>query len=368
MAGLYIHIPFCHSKCAYCDFYSMPRTEQGEEYVEALRKEYLARIDEVGVPDTIYIGGGTPSSLPIALLERIFTWIPTDKAREITMEVNPEDVTADFARWLATSPVNRVSMGVQSLNDSELAAIGRHHTAHEAIDAYHRLRAAGISNISLDLIFGLPGQSIRSWSETLREILDLQPQHLSAYTLMLEEGTRLWARNMAGKLTLPSDEDVESMYRTLCNETAERMYDHYEISNFAKPGRASLHNSSYWNLTPYLGLGPGAHSFDGILRRYNPSSLKDYLLYPTTHTIIDTETPRERINDYIMIHLRTAAGLSLSDLKARYGAEAANEVTVSARPHLRCGYLEENAPLHIRIPERYFLIADTIISDLMLLP
>ena len=366
MAGLYIHIPFCHSKCAYCDFYSMPRMEKASEFVDALEREYRARRNEIVEPSTVYLGGGTPSALPTDLLERIFSIIPLENAKEITMEVNPEDITERFADWIAQSPVNRVSMGVQSLNDEELTAIGRRHSASDAIRAAEMLRSAGISNLSLDLIFGLPGQTVGSWQDTLAGVIALNPQHLSAYALMLEPGTRLWAKQKAGTLSVPSEQEVATMYAHLCSITANNGFEHYEISNFAKKGFRSVHNSSYWDLTPYLGLGPGAHSFDGTTRRYNPGSLRDYLNKPEHHTRIEEENAEERINDYIMIRLRTSEGLSLNSLQQLSDTVTVSEVMRNAERHLRCGHLILTQENTLTIPEPHILISDTIIADLML--
>lgn len=260
MAGIYIHIPFCHSKCAYCDFFSRPINRDIDGYIETLHKEYERRKYELAEPvTTVYLGGGTPSSVGVGNLEKLIKWLPLDNVTEFTIEVNPEDIDPPTARFLAESPVNRVSMGVQSLDDEELRFIGRRHSASQALDAYRTLRENGIDNISLDLIFGLPGQSVGSWEKTLERTLALAPDHLSGYSLMLEEGTRLRAMRDSGKFKEADDETIERMYMLLCEKTAKAGFSHYEISNFARESRQSLHNSSYWNLTPYLGLGTGAH-------------------------------------------------------------------------------------------------------------
>ena len=361
MSGLYLHIPFCHSKCAYCDFFSTPNRTRVEEYVDALEKEFHARKGELNGPvTTVYLGGGTPSALPLNLLERILEFIPLENAREITMEVNPEDVTDDLASWIAASEINRVSMGIQSLIDSELKIIGRRHSARDAMDAFARLRHAGIENISVDLIFGLPGQTHASWLHSLDSVLEMKPDHLSAYSLMLEPGTRLWAMRQAGKFRETDEAEVENMYRSLCDKAAGAGMEHYEISNFAMPGKQSLHNSSYWNLTPYLGLGTGAHSFDGSTRRFNPPDIKSYIATGGLITETDSETVTEKINDYIMIRLRTSAGLSTAAFRELFGHEA------TASRQLAGGLLKQTAAGVLYIPERHFLVSDTVISDLML--
>ncbi|MCM1349382.1 MAG: radical SAM family heme chaperone HemW [Firmicutes bacterium] len=365
--GLYIHVPFCHSKCAYCDFYSLPRQGDVSEFVEALHKEFTKRNEEAGCPEyhTIYIGGGTPSSLSIKLLDDLMRWLPVDNAVEITMEINPEDATPEFAQWIVQSPVNRVSMGVQSLNDGELAFVGRRHSASQAIEAYFNLRNAGVEKISLDLIYGLPGQTIESWMRSLAGVLELEPDHVSAYSLMVEPGTRLWAMMKTGKFVATDDSDVEKMYFELCSLMGEYGFEHYEISNFAKPGRRSVHNSSYWNLTPYIGIGPGAHSYFNEMRSCNPPNLKKYLANPTDANIVENESATERVNDYIMIRLRTAEGLSLNEFGRMYGHKVRENVEIAAKSHLLKGNLVRQGN-NLRIPERKFLISDSVISDLFL--
>lgn len=366
MAGLYIHIPFCHSKCAYCDFFSTPRSENSRLYVDTLIKEFNHRSNEVSEPiSTIYLGGGTPSSLPIDLLRQLIDALPLNDVKEFTIEVNPEDVTDNLVNFIKSSPVNRVSMGVQTLNDSELNFIGRRHSAEQAIKAYNCLRNGGISNISLDLIFGLPLQTLESWEDTLSRILSLSPEHLSAYTLMLEPGTRLYAMAAAGKFSPTDDSTINMMYESLTKQLKINGYEHYEISNFAKPGFKSIHNSSYWDFTPYIGLGTGAHSFDGTTRRYNPNNIKKYIESKGQINQIDSETLTEKTNDYIMVRLRTTEGLSLSKLSDLFGLEASQEVMKSAQQFIA----NKQIIIHnnnLSIPPELFLISDSIISALML--
>lgn len=364
-AGIYVHIPYCHSKCAYCDFYSTPARTGIDLFVDAIRRELDSRQHETAGHRiaTIYLGGGTPSSLPESQLRKLLEILPVEEAQEITIEVNPEDVSERLAAFIAESPINRVSMGIQTLDDNQLRFIGRRHSASDAIAAYERLRAAGIGNISLDLIFGLPGQTSESWKRTLSETLDLAPDHLSAYTLMLEEGTRLTAMVKAGKLTETPDSEIERMYDELCLQTAATGFVHYEISNFARAGFESIHNSAYWDFTPYIGLGPGAHSFDGRTRRFNPSSLKKYLETPDSVTIAEEESTADMINDYIMVRLRTARGLSLEELARRFGQKAADLTAAAAGLREADGELMRNGEW-LRIPERSFLVSDPIIASL----
>lgn len=318
MAGLYVHIPFCTVKCAYCDFYSGPlRNFDAEAYVEAALSELQARRGEVevgkdGLFDTIYIGGGTPSAISPSLLRQFLAL--GKPGAEITVEANPEDVTRQWADGIVEAGANRVSMGVQSLVDSELRTVGRRHTAARAIEATATLREAGIGNISLDLIYGLPGQTVNSWRRSLDGVIGLGVEHLSAYLLSIEPGTRLYAGREAGKFEEATEETVEQMYAMLCKSAADAGFEHYEISNFARPGMHSRHNSSYWDFTPYLGLGPGAHSFDGKLRRFNPPDLRKYLLSPSTAFEIEEPEEHSLHNDMVFTSLRTARGLDPSAL------------------------------------------------------
>ncbi len=349
MAGLYIHIPFCNAKCAYCDFYSGPlRTFRAEEYALALQRELNARRPEVEEFATVYIGGGTPSTMPPELLAPFLSLAYGER----TVEVNPEDVTPDFAERLIRAGANRVSMGVQSLNDDELKAVGRRHSAESAVKAYRTLREVGFSNISLDLIYGLPGQSVESWRRTLGSLLELQPEHLSAYLLSHEPGTLLYARLQRGQIEEVSEDDAIAMYDCLCRLTADAGFEHYEISNFALPGYRAVHNSAYWDMTPYLGLGPGAHSYDGKLRRFNDANLTHYMANPEGFVQIEHESDTERHNDRIMTALRTSEGVNPQLLNP-------TELAYARR------FLQLTDNGHFRIAESDWLRANTLLLPLM---
>lgn len=306
MAGLYIHIPYCRSKCSYCDFYSGPlRLFNAESYFEALGQEFAARRNEIGKIETVYFGGGTPGSVEARYFSPYFALTDGEK----TVEVNPENITTAYASELMKSGANRVSMGVQSLSDKELRAIGRRHTSADARKAYKELRDAGFSNISLDLMYGLPGQTVETWRHSLRELIEMRPEHISAYLLSYEAGTLLTAQMRAGKIMEATEEMSEEMYAILCEECSRAGYRHYEISNFALPGYEARHNSAYWDMTPYLGLGPGAHSFDGATRRENPANLRAYLLKPEAFYEIEEENEDNRYNDRLITGLRTSHGI-----------------------------------------------------------
>ena len=282
MAGLYIHLPFCKSRCIYCAFYSTTQHERMDDYVTALCKEMELRStphSSFHIPHstfhiphstlhTIYLGGGTPSQLPPALLHRLFHNIykvyevATDA--EITMECNPDDITSDYAQVIGELPINRVSMGAQTFSDERLRFLHRRHNSHQVREAVDLLRQNGIQNISIDLMFGFPGETIQDWEQDIHDALALDVEHLSAYSLMIEEGTELYRRfGSAGVREYEnSKEELErEMYETLIDRLTAAGYEHYEISNFAKNGFRSRHNSSYWNDTPYIGIGAAAHSY-----------------------------------------------------------------------------------------------------------
>ncbi len=340
-------------------------------YVEALLSELEMRRHEIESEalTTIYLGGGTPSSLPVGqlskLMEGIAGRIDISSVTEITLEVNPEDVSTDFLKHIKSLGFNRISMGVQSLNDDELRTVGRRHTASEAIAAIDRL-AEEFDNYSLDIIFGLPQQTLQTLDSTLGKILSFRPPHLSAYLLSYEPGTRLYAALMASKIAETPEADAELMYRTVTSRLAETGYQHYEISNYSLPGFHSRHNSAYWTMAPYLGLGASAHSYDGAVRRYNPSSIKAYLEAIKDSKccyIIDEEAEWQRFNDLILVSLRTSAGFPLEKLSTTPDY-IADEFLAQLRPMIRSGkVVEENGV--IRIPSERWLTSDSIMRDLI---
>ncbi len=362
MAGIYIHVPFCRRKCAYCDFYSVARPELEESFTDAVLSELDARLPELGGQpvETIYFGGGTPSMLPPRLLKRIMEALPAGHTREVTIEANPEDAETNAARQWRDIGFNRVSMGVQSLIDGELRIIGRRHSAGHALQAVENLRSGGFTNISLDLMYGLPGQTLTSWQQSVRGVLLTGVPHLSAYLLSYEPGTLLWRRREQGLVEEASGELAEKMYALLCRETAASGLEHYEISNFATPGMHSQHNSSYWDLTPYLGLGPGAHSLgaDGV-RRFHNANIHEYLAQPATVTVED-ENDNERLDDLIIISLRCRHGLDTMMLPP----DKRLALIKAAEKWVQRGYLVCNGST-LYIPEQHWLRSDAVIRDLL---
>ncbi|MDE6288547.1 MAG: coproporphyrinogen III oxidase family protein, partial [Muribaculaceae bacterium] len=276
MNGLYIHIPFCRSKCIYCDFYSTPSLKNMEEVVRGIIKEYACRRHEVtGTFKTAYLGGGTPSILPPELLSKLVSSLDIDSVEEFTIEVNPDDVTPEAAKLWKSLGINRVSMGVQSLDDGILRWMRRRHDSATALNAIEILRTAGFDNISCDLIYGIPGLSENIWRKSLCTLLATGIEHLSSYCLTYSPGTALQLRLDAGKDARATDNEIERQYHILRQETSRHEFNHYEISNFAVEGRHSRHNSIYWSPDgQWLGLGPSAHSFDGSLRRIDIADMK----------------------------------------------------------------------------------------------
>ena len=374
MAGLYVHIPFCQSKCIYCDFYSMPdRLHQASEYVDALLIEAEARREEVkGEPiTTVYVGGGTPSLLSEMLMEKLVTGLgrifDMSRVEEFTIEVNPDDVHVDYIRFLRSIGVNRVSMGVQSFRDEDLRLINRRHHAAQSISAVEAISAAGIENISIDLIYGIPGQSEEDWKKNVEKAISLKVNHISAYSLMYEHGTRLSTMRDKGLVEEVAEESVAAMYDILVRELHHAGYQHYEISNFCLPGYHSRHNSSYWNLTPYLGLGVAAHSYDGTVRRYNPSHLQDYLQAMKSHQPFakaEQCTESERYDEYVMLRLRTASGLGIEALQEMFSPKFSDFFIRKAKVLLAQGLLCE-AEGNVFIPEHHVMVTDMITCELM---
>ncbi len=280
MKGVYLHIPFCKSRCKYCDFFSTTQLERREEYVQALLKEIARRVPEYEEITTIYFGGGTPSLMETEQITRLLNALLAKSSVapvEITLEANPGDLAPDKLSAMRQIGINRLSIGVQSFNDTELQLIGRRHNAEQAKQAVCDAQQAGFDNISIDLMYALPGQTVESWTQSIDEALRLNCQHISCYCLSYEDGTPLTNLLEQGRIAQTDDETANAMYDQLCDKLTANGFIHYEVSNFALPNRHSKHNSSYWNNTPYIGLGAGAHSYDGQVRRWNIADLTAYI-------------------------------------------------------------------------------------------
>lgn len=367
-ASLYIHVPFCATRCSYCDFYSTTFSEEVREaYVSALIAEMNGRRCELSALTTIYFGGGTPSQLPAAQIRRIFDTLyeacHIAEDAEITFECNPDDVTPQLAALLAEMGVNRVSLGIQTFDDGLLRFIRRRHTAGQARRAVELLAEKVTANISVDLIYGLPGQSLAGFQVDVEAALSLPISHISAYALSIEPGTQLHALLENGTISEAPEELSLQMYRHLLNATAAAGFEHYEISNFALPGRHSRHNSTYWSGKPYAGMGPGAHSFDGnATRRENTPDLKEYIrLSPLVPTRIEHLSRPQQYDELIMTRLRTRTGLPLSLLTA----DERRFLLREAQRHLKSGALRLEGDV-LRLSRDGIFVSDGVMSDLMM--
>ena len=378
---VYVHIPFCRSFCTYCGFYSEVapkcRETQFEEFAEALVKEIETRRQDIhgvfasGDVNTLYIGGGTPSVLPPAVFEKLLTALGRSGFDEFTVEVNPEDIVEkgpEYVEGLLAAGVNRISMGVQSFDDRLLKWMNRRHSSSQAVQAYHILESAGVDNISIDLIFGLPQLTDELWDETLEKALAISsngnlPKHISAYQLSVEEGSMLEKMISKGMCAEAPEEDCHRQYEMLCSVLRQAGYEHYEISNFAMPGYQAKHNSSYWKHVPYVGLGPGAHSFLDGKRMWNADDLSAYLKAGSNGDFseirgCETLDLEQKKIEKIMLGLRTAAGVEEEFLRD----SCAGTVLAEA---LANGNLEVVGNGMVRIPEDRFFISDNIISSII---
>lgn len=369
MAGVYIHVPFCQSRCIYCDFYSTTYGhERMAQYVSALEREIAVR--RAGLPltriDTLYLGGGTPSQLPPGLLHGVFSivnrYFSLSENAEVTIEANPDDVTPQWLDGLRQTPVNRISMGVQTFDDTLLHFLQRRHNGMQALQAISNCVEHGYTNISIDLIYGLPGQTMDMWLHDLDMALSQPIKHLSAYALSFESGTRLARMLEAGQVEEADEELSLQMYLKLMQNARQRGFEHYEISNFSRPGYHSRHNSSYWEQIPYYGFGPGAHSYDGQrTRRWNECDLLAYVASEgdVPHSG-ETLTDEELYDEYVMTGLRTSKGIDLQKMTP----EDMRYCIGQAQPHLKSGKMMLEGG-KLRLSGSGIFVSNDIISDLM---
>lgn len=379
MRGIYVHIPFCRRRCLYCDFFSVGSMKADwSGYVSALTAEAKAKITPVSGRQTIYFGGGTPSLMPSEEFKRLSQCLLdlTGPVGEFTVEVNPDDVTPDIAQVWKESGVNRISMGVQSMADDELRAIGRRHDSEGARKAYEIISPV-FDNISLDIIFGLPGQTLDSLEYSLDEILKLRPSHISAYSLMYEERSALTRLRDSGKLKETPEDESFKMFEMITGSLKQAGYRQYEISNFALPGFESRHNSLYWAGHPYIGLGAGAHEYDGHkTRRHNLEDIKNYMAFwnegdsetigkLSNQDIVETETlgDDELREEFIMTRLRTARGIDLEEFERRFGPEERCKLMKRAKRYAETGDVRLSTD-NLALTEKGFFISDDIMSSL----
>jgi len=379
-AGIYIHIPFCARKCSYCDFVSWP-VAAGDERIEAFTDgvcreiEIVARVHAASAPldaPTLFFGGGTPSLLSPEQLGRILAAVRAHfrlaADAEITLESNPGTLDSDKARAFRDLGVNRISVGVQSFHDSELRALGRIHTAEEGAAAIETLRAAGFDNVSLDLMFAIPGQSLESWRETLRRAIALRPAHISAYSLIIEPETPFERWEREGRLHRP-DEDAEAeMYEETIATLCAAGYEHYEVSNFALPCRRSRHNQIYWRNEPYFGFGPSATSYLEGIRSTNARSLSDYLdgIARGERPVEQSEAPSGALamGETMMLGLRMREGVESARFAARFGI-APEEVYAGPIRRLSDAGLLRAEEGRIALTDRGLLLANNVMAEFL---
>jgi oxygen-independent coproporphyrinogen-3 oxidase len=374
MAGVYIHIPFCKKLCHYCDFYHVIHNEDYSLFLSALLTEAKIRKDYTGKESisTIYFGGGTPSVLSVNELKIILDCLKksfvVDPACEITIEINPDDVTPGYFRSLKKLDFNRISLGIQSWRNEDLKMLNRRHTAEQAEKALKEVFNSGFENVTVDLIYGIPGMGLNNWSANLEKSLSFDIKHLSAYHLTIEQGTVFGKMKEKGLFAEVDEEESIAEFNILIEKTASAGFIQYEISNFGKPGYFSAHNTNYWKQIPYLGLGPSAHSFNGYSRQWNVRDLKKYIKCVNDGKIfyekeeLDTKT---RFNEYIMISLRTMWGIDLEYVEKTFEKEGFDYVNNIAVKFMGYGLMKQEKNTLV-LTNQGKMISDNIISEFMM--
>jgi oxygen-independent coproporphyrinogen-3 oxidase len=372
MSGIYIHIPFCKKRCHYCDFYKSVDLLQVDSFLAALSQEIFLRKDYLNerIISTIYFGGGTPSILSAKQLCEILNLIRTTYTvlpeAEITMEANPDDLSAEYLKEIKSIGINRLSIGIQSFSDKDLIFMGRRHSAMQAIEAVKMSQSVGFENISIDLIYGIPGMSLQQWKENLQQAFQLKVQHLSAYHLTFHKGTQFWKQLAKGVIREIEEDESIMQFEMLIEEAQKNDFVHYEISNFALDGFFSKHNTSYWNQTEYLGLGPSAHSYNKTTRFWNISSVKKYLQHIDNKTIageFETLSINDKFNDYLLTRLRTCWGISKNQLLQQFGSKYFQYFEQKIIHYKSLGFIEESND-NVYITKKGLFISDSIIEEL----
>jgi oxygen-independent coproporphyrinogen III oxidase len=371
-AALYLHVPFCLRKCRYCDFYSVDlEGAPADRYVRAARAELAARRDRTAPAfRTVFVGGGTPTSLGERRLPLLLADLagPGNSAVEFSVEANPGTVNAAVVAALAECGVNRITLGAQSFDEGELSLLGRIHTPGETVAAVQAVRRAGIDNLGLDLIYGIPAQTEDSWRASLAAALALDPEHLSCYGLSIEEGTPLEEDVRAGRVRVPEEAMQRACYDAAIEAAASAGLEHYEISNFARPGRRCLHNLTYWDNDSYIGIGPGAVSYVDNVRRANLPDLAAYLraveagLPPPARE--ERPGPRTQMAETMMVGLRRIEGIGRGDFRRRFGMDPAKAFPRSLSRHAELGSLHVTSE-RIRIAPGYFFVSDSVLADIV---
>jgi oxygen-independent coproporphyrinogen-3 oxidase len=366
MSGIYIHIPFCSKKCSYCDFhFSTSFAGYRDRMIDSLQQELESRLADLkeDLPRTLYFGGGTPSLLTENELQKLCATVkrikPLNELDEITLEANPEDITEIAIAGWKRCGINRLSIGIQSFNSEDLSWMNRAHTVEQSRNAVKLVQTNGFDNLTIDLMYGLPNMTILQWKEHIQEVLSWNVPHVSSYCLTIEKDTLLEKKIATGAIIQPQDDDAIQQFEVLIELMEEAGYEHYEISNFAKKGHRSKHNSAYWNGDSYCGIGPSAHSFDGTIRRWNVSN---NALYMKRQDWFEEEvlTEKEQWNEYVLTRLRTAEGISLSFLKNQF--ELSEDFFSTKKKFIEANWLQENNE-YLFLTQSGKLRADYIASE-----
>ncbi|MFI3279395.1 MAG: radical SAM family heme chaperone HemW [Rikenellaceae bacterium] len=373
MSAIYLHIPFCKRLCGYCDFFKSVKLQYLDAVLESMERElvdekgFLGDDAESQQIETIYFGGGTPSLISPSQVKRFLDIISdnysTDALCEVTIEVNPDDISLSYLTELREAGVNRLSIGIQSFDDSELKFMNRRHSSQQAIDSVRMAQSVGFDNITIDLIFGVEGFGEDVLRHSIQVALSLKVQHISAYHLTIEGGTQFARKVEQGAMKVVSDEVSQAEYALLERELTTAGYEHYEVSNYALPNFRSRHNSSYWKGVKYLGIGPGAHAYNGSERRMAVDSIEKYLLGGDDRYEREKIYLIERFNELIMTSLRCCEGVDLLQLRAEFPAKFYDHIQKNGLIWLKEGRLIEGNG-KIFIPTKYFLISDLIIESL----
>ncbi|WP_294210248.1 radical SAM family heme chaperone HemW [uncultured Chryseobacterium sp.] len=372
---IYIHIPFCKQKCSYCNFHFSTSLRGKEEMLAAMKKEIFLRKDELQHKNlkSLYFGGGTPSILSPdelkSLIDEVLKYYSFEQDIEVTLEANPDDLDKNFLKGLSDSPVNRLSIGTQSFFEADLKLMNRAHTAHEAEDSIKRAQDFGFENLSIDLIYGSPTSDLETWKENLHKTIALEVPHISSYALTVEPKTALENWIKKGKVSNPREEEQNSEFYYLSSFLKDHGFDHYEISNFAKPGFYSRHNSAYWKYNEYLGIGPSAHSYNGLDKRsWNIAHNQRYIQKLSSGILAKEEeilSEKDQFNEMIMIGLRTVWGVGLDQLKTKFSEAILEDFNAGIRQKMRDGILITDNN-HLKIPEKHWFMADGIAADLFM--
>ncbi len=375
MSGIYIHIPFCRQRCFYCDFYKTLNTSLISKYISALKREIRQRKNylENEPVETIYFGGGTPSVLNEGELNEILNFLQTEfnvlPGAEITFEANPDDLMPDYLKQIYRAGINRLSIGIQSFQDEYLKKMNRRHTAIQAIDAVENAVKTGIQNISVDLIYGLPQLTDSDWKASLEQVFQLPVNHLSAYHLTYHEGTDFYNRLKKGTLKELKEEESISQFEILVKATEKQGFEQYEISNFAKDKLYSRHNTSYWMGKKYLGLGPSAHSFNGVSRGWNVADAEKYIAaFAGGGSCFEEEmlTENDKYNEYILTRIRTVWGVSLNFIKNSFGEEKAQHFVKNITKYKLTNLIKNSNDIYT-LSKKGLFVSDEIMTDLMII-